>query len=254
MTLAPDEDEIRRVWSSYWGSLDEVAAWDSLSETILLTIERESRLLGGSRVMEAGCGTGRISHRLALAGFEVTCLDITPEALDLAEGVFGATSGRFVRASILDVPRDQNYDLVWNAGVLEHFTPEDQRKALGEFVSVLSPGGRVVILTPYSRSLLYRIGKVVAEALGRWPYGVEIPKRSLSDILPSGGVLEREYTVCFLPLIFDAYKFIAPLRRPLRWLWHKLLRRFGAQRLAQWDLALSRLLGGYLLVSVLRRA
>ena len=248
----PGESEIKQVWSSYWGSQEEAAPWDSLSETILICIEAELAQVPGNDILEAGCGTGRISHRLALGGAGVTCLDITPEALQLAEAVFGGAPGVFVQGSILDLPRTRLYDLVWNAGVLEHCTPQDQCRALGEFLAVLKPGGRAVILTPYSRSLLYRLGKAVAEALGRWPYGVEIPKSTLADILPPQGVLEKEYTVCFLPLLFDAYKFAGPLRRPLRRGWAALLARFGRERVAEWDRKLSRWLGGYLLVSVLR--
>lgn len=252
MSRAPGEEEIREVWSSYWGSMEVVAQWDSLSETILRTLERESRGFAGRHVMEAGCGTGRISHRVALAGARVTCLDITSEALELAARTFGATPARFVQASILDVPREERFDLVWNAGVLEHFTVEDQRLSISEFLAVLAPGGRVVIFTPYSRSLLYRAGKLVLELLGRWKYGVEIPKASLADCMPEDGHLELEYTMSFLPLLFDAYKFLKPLRGPLRWLWTTLENRFGIERLMEWDLAASRLLGGYLLVSVIR--
>lgn len=252
MSQAPGEEEIREVWSSYWGSMDTVAQWDSLSETILRTLERESRGFAGRLVMEAGCGTGRISHRVALAGARVTCLDITSEALELAAQTFASTPARFVQASILDVPRDERYDLVWNAGVLEHFTIEDQRRSISEFLSVLAPDGRVVIFTPYSRSLLYRAGKLALELLGRWKYGVEIPKASLADCMPAEAHLELEYTMAFLPLLFDAYKFLKPLRGPLRWLWSSLARRLGVERLMDWDLAASRLFGGYLLVSVIR--
>ena len=254
MSQAPGEEEIREVWSSYWGSIEAVGPWDSLSETILRTLERESQGFAGRSVMEAGCGTGRISHRVALAGAQVTCLDITSEALTLAAQTFGATPARFLQASILDLPRAEKYDLVWNAGVLEHFTVEDQRRSISEFLAVLNPQGRVVIFTPYSRSLLYRIGKRILELLGKWKYGVEIPKGSLVDCMPREGRLQREYTMSFLPLLFDSYKFLKPLRGPMRWLWARVLSHFGVERLMAWDLALSRWFGGYLLVSVITRS
>lgn len=248
---APDEDAIRHVWSNYWSNTDEVAPWDTLSEFILRTLEREARGFEHRAILEAGCGTGRISHRVALAGAEVTCLDITTEALDLARQTFGSTPGRFQQGSILALPRDSSYHLVWNAGVLEHFTPEDQRTALAEFLAVLRPEGRAVLFTPYARSPLYRLGKAVLEGLGRWPYGVEIPKTSLSDCLPPGRRLAKEYSMAFLPLLLDAHKFLRPLQRPLRWLWVAMLERWGIERLVRWDRKLSDWFGGYLLVSVL---
>lgn len=254
MSQAPDEQAIHQVWSAYWSSMETVAPWDSLSEMILRTLEQETNGFAQSAVMEAGCGTGRISYQIARAGAKVTCLDITSEALDLARATFGDLPASFVQASILDIPKDQRFDLVWNAGVLEHFTLEDQRKSIAEFLSVLDEGGRVVILTPYSRSPLYRLAKWILELAGRWPYGVEVPKASLSDCLPAEGVLEREYTMASLPLLFDAHKFLTPLRGPSRWLWRALLERFGSEHLARWDRQLSRWFGGYLLVSVIRPA
>lgn len=253
MSDAPDEAAIEKVWSHYWKSVAKLDDWDSLSELIYLTLYRELQQQLDQEVLEAGCGTGRISYRLALAGGRVTCLDITEEALALARLTFGETPGRFIRGSILNLPKDHSYDMVWNAGVLEHFSPEDQGRALAEFIRVLSPRGVVVLLTPYSRSPLYRLGKFVLEKLGRWPYGVEIPEASLADRVPPNAILEREYTVALLPLLFDSYKFLSPLRTPLRWSWQRLLGLLGPAQISHLDKVLSRLLGGYLLVSILRQ-
>lgn len=252
MSLAPDEAAIHKVWSQYWDSVEKVDSWDSLSEVILLTLQNELRGFEARSILEAGCGTGRISHRLALGGADVTCLDITEEALVLAKASFGDVPGHFVQGSILDMPKDRTYDVIWNAGVLEHFKPEDQRQALSEFVSLVSEGGSAIILTPYSGSFLYRIGKFILEKLGRWPYGVEIPEATLAALTPENAVLEREYTIALLPLLFDSYKFLTPLRRPLRSAWELLRKRLGSERLLACDLWLSKYLGGYLLVSVLR--
>ncbi len=252
MNEAPNEAAIHQVWSKYWDSIEKVDRWDSLSEIILLTLQNELQGCHARSILEAGCGTGRISQRLALAGADVTCLDITHEALQIAQATFGDVPGHFVQGSILDMPKDRAYDLIWNAGVLEHFKPEDQRRALAEFVSLVSSEGRAIILTPYSGSPLYRIGKFVLEKLGRWPYGVEIPEATLAALTPGNAVMEREYTVALLPLIFDSYKFLTPLRRPLRQAWKLLRQRLGPEKLLACDLSLSRYLGGYLLVSVLR--
>lgn len=247
----PGEGEIKEVWESYWSGYDRDDSWDSISDTVLGAIQGEWQDLEGSTVLEAGCGTGRISHRLALAGAEVICLDITQEALDLARKAFGETPARFVQGSMLDMPREYACDLVWNSGVIEHFKPDDQRRSLAEFLAVLNPGGRVVILIPYANSALYRLGKAVLELLGRWPYGVEVPRRTLADVVPEEGVLKQEYTIGFLSILFDAYKFLGPLKRPLRALWRWSVRLLGRERFLQLDRFLSKIFGGYLLVSVI---
>ena len=144
---------------------------------------------------------------MAQSGFRVTCLDIVEEALKLAKKTFNGHPAKFVQASILDLSGQPEHDMIWDAGVLEHFTIEEQRQALQEFLNVLKPGGRVVILTPYSRSLPYRMAKFYLEKTGRWLYGIETPIVSLAPSMPENGRLEREYTVSFLPFFLDCYKF-----------------------------------------------
>jgi SAM-dependent methyltransferase len=204
--------------------------------------------------MEAGCGRGRISARLCQEGASVTCLDIAPEALDMARTHFPPTvAADFVQGSILSMPRNRRYDIVWNAGVLEHFVADDQRQSVGEFLDLLEPGGKVILLTPYSRSLFYRVAKFVLEKTGRWPFGRETPLTTLKHVIPEHGVLQREYTAAFLPLVFDSHKWFRPLRpicRVLRDAMFLLLRERG---IACLDRILSVLLGGYLLVSVVER-
>lgn len=253
MSREQSEDKVREVWAGYWGARPQAKPWDSLSELILQTLLREVGGAEGRSILEAGCGTGRISHRLAQAGAAVTCLDITEEALELARLEFGDTPGNFVQGSILSMPEGRSYDLLWNAGVLEHFTVDDQRKALSEFVSVLSERGQVIIFTPYANSPIYRVGKFILEKVGAWPYGVEVPKKSLQDCLPPEARMAREYTMAFLSILFDAYKFLPPLRPLLRGLWLVATRLLGGRRLVQLDLWLSHWLGGYLLVTVLER-
>lgn len=246
-----EESAIKSVWDRYWSQFEQAETWDTLSATILDVLLSELQPVSGSKVLEAGSGTGRISHELALAGAKVTCLDISESALDLAKDVFGSTPAEFVQGSILSLPLAENYELVWNAGVLEHFAPDDQRKALTEFLRVLHPNGKVLVFTPYAGSLLYRGAKLVLEAIRRWPYGTEIPEWTLAHLIPEQGTLEREYTVSFLPMLIDAYKFLPFLRLPLRRLARLLLsHRFRALFL-RCDRYLSRLLGGYLLVSVI---
>lgn len=58
---------------------------------------------------------------------------------------------------------DHKYDLTWNAGVLEHFTFDEKVDILNEMVRITKPGGIILILTPYSKCLPYRVGKAFAE-------------------------------------------------------------------------------------------
>ena len=252
MGIQAEEDLVVGVWSEYWKSkLDSPPEpWDSLSQIVLSTLLRERP---GPAILEAGCGTGRISLRLARSGAQVTCLDATEEALELARAAFGEVPATFLKASIFEIPEMEPQDLIWSSGVLEHFHPEEQRTAIAQFVARLKPTGKVVLLNPYAGSLLYRAAKAYLEWRKKWPYGREIPVKTMAGCLPPGAVLEREYTVSFLPFFLNAYKF-APALQPFCAAAQKMLfGLLGDERVARLDAWLSRLLGGYLCVSVIRR-
>jgi len=250
--MPDDEKAIARTWSSYWRSHSARAAeWDSLSHLIFLTLRRETGGFAGKAVLETGCGTGRISSRIAREGARVTCLDVAPEALELArQELEGVASARLVLGSVLALPRDAAFDVVWSAGLLEHFSVADQRKALEESLSVLSPGGNVIALTPYAGSFVYRAAKAFLERIGKWPYGRECPVATLRDALPEGAWLRKEWTIAFLPFCLDAWKWAPLLEPPCRGLGRAMRGLLGDRGFAGLDRLLSRLLGGYLLVSV----
>jgi 2-polyprenyl-3-methyl-5-hydroxy-6-metoxy-1,4-benzoquinol methylase len=214
MRTGSDEALIRSNWRRYWSEHGHrIEKWDTVSETVLGTLERESGGVAGRYFLEAGCGTGRISLRLALNGARVTCLDVAQEALDLARAQFACgAEADFVLGSILAMPPGEPQDVVWNSGVLEHFHLPDRTLALRNFLKACREDGRVVIITPYDRCLPYRLAKWLLERTGRWPYGREIPLRTLAPAVPSEGRLLREYTISFLPLLLDAHKFVPALQ------------------------------------------
>ncbi|MHC4180075.1 MAG: class I SAM-dependent methyltransferase [Planctomycetota bacterium] len=250
--MSSDEQMIANTWSTYWEEKrGDIAQWDVLSHTILGTLRREIRGFEGKTIMEAGCGTGRISARVCQEGASVACLDIASEALDLARAQFPAGAAScFVLGSILSMPRDRQYDALWNAGVLEHFSLADQRQAIGEFLDVLQSGGKLVLFTPYAGSVLYRAAKFLLERTGRWPYGRETPVSTLRHVIPDRGILKREYTVSFLSLLLDSYKWFRPLRPVCCLLRNVLLSLAGERGFARLDRISSWLFGGYLLVSI----
>jgi hypothetical protein len=54
----------------------------------------------------------------------------------------------------------------------------------------------VISLVPYAGCVFYRLGKYLAEQSGQWPYGREIPRRTLRPVFQGAGLSNvREYTV-----------------------------------------------------------
>jgi ubiquinone/menaquinone biosynthesis C-methylase UbiE len=104
----------------------------------------------GARVLDAPCGTGRLSRRLAAAGLEVTGVDLSSPYLDLARSEPAGPGAvvSYVHGDLRRLPTPGPFDAVvcWFTSFGYHDDP-DCRRILSEFHRVLRPGGRVLIET-----------------------------------------------------------------------------------------------------------
>jgi len=104
----------------------------------------------GARVLEVGCGPGRLSMLLARRhGLRVTGLDLDPEMIELAcvhagEGNGDNRAPSFVvgDVSAISFP-DESFDLVVSTLSMHHWA--DPRSGLTEIGRVLRPGGRALV-------------------------------------------------------------------------------------------------------------
>ena len=95
-------------------------------------------------ILEVGPGIGIVTKFLREAGFKITTIDIDPELKP------------DVVASVLNLPfRDNEFDLVLAAEVLEHLPFEDFRKALLELERVTKKD--IIISLPDHRRTLFKI-------------------------------------------------------------------------------------------------
>lgn len=100
-------------------------------------------LKGGVVILDAGCGTGGLTKKLAKYG-RVKAVDIHPLAVKLARKR-GITA---TKAPIESLPFKKNYfDIIFCIDVLYHKDVEPE-KALKEFFRVLKPKGVVIIRVP----------------------------------------------------------------------------------------------------------
>jgi SAM-dependent methyltransferase len=120
--------------------------------------EYRFRLLGplaGHRVLDVGCGMGENAILLALAGGEVTGVDLSPRSIAVAERRARASGlprlPRFVCAPIesADLP-ERSFDVVWADGLLHHVLPELDL-VLARLGVLARPGARVVLSEPVNR-------------------------------------------------------------------------------------------------------
>ena len=185
---ATNEAEIKK-WDHYYSSLSQVEESEALKAFDDDLAQRIAALLPeAGQVLEAGCGGGLQSLALARTGkHELTLMDFSTEALEHARRLFkreGACAA-FVLGDVLE-PGAPEFDLVFNAGVLEHYEFDEQVK----FIQGMASRSRcyVLVLVPNRLCYWYWIWRVRASADGDWPYGKEAPMVDLSRAFKAAGL------------------------------------------------------------------
>ncbi len=178
----------RAKWNAYYASLPEheIDAPTRAFNDELVGIVREL-LPGGGRVLEAGCGGGSQSLALAQAGFGATLLDFSAEALDYARRSLEAhgVQAAYVRDDAFAL-REPGFELVFNAGVLEHYRLDEQARFLRGMASRSTR--YVLVLIPNRACYWYWLWRARKTAQGDWPFGREVPQESLADAFARAGL------------------------------------------------------------------
>ncbi|MQW76182.1 methyltransferase domain-containing protein [Nocardioides sp. dk4132] len=102
----------------------------------------------GARILDAGCGTGRLSGELAARGHTVVGLDADPVLVEAARVDHPGPTYGVVDLSELELADvgGEPVDLVVCAGnVMVFVAPGTERQVLANLCAVVRPGGRVVV-------------------------------------------------------------------------------------------------------------
>src|SRR5215204_5545757 len=133
---------------------DAVPAYGTRAD-VAFYLEEARRAGASSRVLELGCGTGRLTLPLAQAGHEVMGIDLSPAMLASARAKLAAQP-QAVRDRVtllegdvrrLELAIEPSFDLVAAPfRVLQHFAAiDDQLDVLAGARRCLRPGGRLVL-------------------------------------------------------------------------------------------------------------
>ncbi|MEV6306604.1 class I SAM-dependent methyltransferase [Actinoplanes sp. NPDC051861] len=104
----------------------------------------DAMLPRGARILDAGCGTGRVGGLLAAAGHDVTGVDLDPELIAEARRNFPSPDWFVGDLSQLDLP-DRFQAIVCAGNVMTFAAPRSRVDILRRFHTHLAPGGRAVI-------------------------------------------------------------------------------------------------------------
>jgi SAM-dependent methyltransferase len=138
------EDRARRQGAGAAGYTDQ--AMDAYEDRLRgAAIDRLVGRGAGRRLLDAGCGTGRWSVRLAAAGWVVTGVDISGELIGLAARAANVT---YVERPLQDVDFPAaSFDAWLSVTALQHITIQAEfDAAIDNLTRMLRPGGQAALL------------------------------------------------------------------------------------------------------------
>jgi len=151
----PDADA-EGYWGHLWaGTLSEERLAAKLSRRQRLSVE--SLITGcflkphAGRILEGGCGNGRVLSQLALRGYDATGVDSSLVTVEMLQRCAGHLT--VLTADVRSLPfADGDFAAYWSIGVIEHFE-EGYLAVLREANRVLKPDGVFFISFPFMNAL-----------------------------------------------------------------------------------------------------
>jgi 2-polyprenyl-3-methyl-5-hydroxy-6-metoxy-1,4-benzoquinol methylase len=109
----------------------------------------DAMLPRGARILDAGCGPGRVGAELAARGHTVVGVDVDPVLIEAAETDHPGSTWLVADIAELDLPAmgvAEPFDLIVCAGnVVTFLAPGTEVEVLRRFRAHLAPGGRAVV-------------------------------------------------------------------------------------------------------------
>jgi len=117
------------------------------------------------KVLEIGCGTNSISKKIIEKGADVTIIDISEKAIEVAKQDY--KSGKFnAKCLVMDAEnltfKDCSFDLVYGVGILHHLSID---KSMSEINKVLKSGGKAVFYEPLGHNVFINIFRFITPNL-----------------------------------------------------------------------------------------
>jgi putative flippase GtrA len=197
-------------WDAYYKTVPATAKLTRkyTSSVLLSMIERFTPESGRAKaILEIGgansCFLDQIVDRIQPKSY--TIVDTNEYGLKLLEGKTREGCQLELRQeNVLNLGLENQADLVFSVGLIEHFYPADTRKAVLAHFDVLKPGCCLIVTFP-TPTLLYRISRGFLETFSLWKFPDERPlqpREVINTLRERGEVLEEKL---LWPLILTQY-------------------------------------------------
>ena len=162
---------------SLFSKLEEFAINSYFSKAFVKSILSISKIKNG-KIFEPGSGGGMTCANFAQLGFEIASMDLSNNALRKGVLLFKSLSlnAKFFLGDLFNLPiKDNQFDIVFNQGVMEHFrlAKLDPSDGVKEMLRVLKKDGTLIIFVPAYYSplfFIYHFFKLFNLIEKYWPY------------------------------------------------------------------------------------
>jgi SAM-dependent methyltransferase len=106
-------------------------------------ILRASDISDGLRILDAGCGNGRLINIIAKMGVEISACDFSPLSVQFVKNRF-PSADCFVQDITKALPYENYFDRIISVQTVQHVHKSQQLIALVNFLNALKPNGRLI--------------------------------------------------------------------------------------------------------------
>tara|TARA_Y100001936_G_scaffold39559_1_gene37986 strand:+ start:19855 stop:20523 length:669 start_codon:yes stop_codon:yes gene_type:complete len=181
---------------SLFSKIEEFAINSYFSNAFAKSILSIAKINEG-KIFEPGSGGGMTCANFAKQGFEITSMDLSDNALRKGISLFKSLSlnAKFFVGDLFKLPiKDEEFDIVFNQGVMEHFrlAKLDASDGVKEMLRVLKKDGTLIIYVPAYFSplfFIYHFFKFFKLIDKYWPYTDQdfLHKHELKKMLTDAG-------------------------------------------------------------------
>lgn len=185
---------------------------NSFQRIMIRDLSKEIEKNNCTNLLSAGSGIDIVSYHLIkkYPHIKITILDISPEVLDINKKIIKSKNAKFIVGDLFNLKLKPNsFDLIFNSGVLEHFSRTDQKKIVSQLLTILKKNKKYYTYNPSKNGKLYIYGMMKARRNKEWDHEIEEPIESLNFLKQNNHILEiREEQVdglsqlCFLVYLF----------------------------------------------------